>query len=154
MKLKQTLMFPLMAGALSLTAMGAHAAVTPEQLNSVLDKANEYGFTHYKEISADDGEVEIEGWVGNEWAAEVDFSEDGNVLREERKRRGGNASGLSADDVRAAIDAAKAEGVARIDEIETRRGGFIDVEGLDESGRDIEVRLNGDTFKVVNVDRD
>lgn len=154
MKIRQTLLLPLVASSLTLGAVSAQANLTPEQLDTLLGKASDYGFTHYEEISFDDGEVEVEGWLGNEWVAEVDFSQQGQVLREERRRRGGNADGMSEQAVRSAVEAATGEGLVRIEEIQTRRGGTIEVEGVDGNGRELEVRVDASSYKVVHVDRD
>ena len=151
---KKAMLLPLTAGALSIMTAGAHAALTPEQLDAALNSAEEYGFTHYEEISFDDGAVDIEGWLGDAWDAEVEFTLDGNVLKEERKRGNGTAQGLSEAEVRQTIDTVGAEGMTRIEQIETHRGSFIEVEGVDANGRELEIRISRETGEVVHTDHD
>ena len=151
---KKAILLPLAAGALSIMAASAQAALTPEQLDAVLSNAKEYGFTHYEEISFDDGAVDIEGWLGDAWDAEVEFTLDGKVLKEERKRGNGTARGLSEAEVRQTIEVVGAEGMTRIEEIEIHRGSFIEVEGLDANGRELEIRISRETGEVVHKDYD
>lgn len=113
-----------------------------ERLDDILAQASAFGFTHFGEIEVkDDDSVEIEGWLDDEWQAEVRLSlESGESLEEARKRREGGAWGMSEDDVRLAMEAAVAEGLAEFEEIEVDREGRIEVEGRDAEGRELEVR--------------
>ncbi|KAF0809741.1 hypothetical protein A167_01557 [Alcanivorax sp. S71-1-4] len=154
MQKKHALMLPLIAGSLSLAAVSAQARMTPDQVDALLKQTGEYGFTHYEEISFDDGEVEVEGWLDNDWTADVDFTLQGEAVREERRRRDGGARGLSADDVRNAVKAATAEGLTQIEEIQTRRGNTIEVEGYGQNGGELEIHIDVDSYQVINIDRD
>ncbi len=154
MQTKHALMLPLIAGSLSLAAVSAQARMTPDQVDALLKQTGEYGFTHYEEISFDDGEVEVEGWLDDNWTADVDFTLQGEAVREERRRRDGGARGLSAQAVRDAIKAAGTEGLTQIEEIQTRRGNIIEVEGYDANGSELEIHVDAESYQVVHVDHD
>ncbi len=50
--------------------------------------------------------------------------------------------GMSQEDVRQSVEAAKSDGMTTIDEISIKKDGYIEVEGEDSNGRDIELRVN------------
>ncbi|WP_234238479.1 PepSY domain-containing protein [Billgrantia desiderata] len=152
----------IVAGSLAMLMLGvaaAHASdgsLSSERLDAVLEKAAAFGFQHYQEIEAKGGDnVKIEGWLDDEWQAEVRLSlETGQTLEEERKRREGGAWGMSEDDVRMAMVAAVAEGMVEFEEIEVDRDGSIEIEGRDADGREIEVKARQGESGVVEVKRD
>ncbi|WP_240936086.1 PepSY domain-containing protein [Billgrantia bachuensis] len=138
------------------TAQADDGSLASDRLDEVLDQAASFGFQHYQEIEAKGRDsVEIEGWLDEEWQADVRLSlESGETLEEERKRRGGDAWGMSEDDVRMAMEAAMAEGLAEFDEIQVDRDGRIEIEGRDADGREIEVRSQQGESGATDVERD
>lgn len=145
---------------LLLAAGAAHAdddkRLPVDRLDEVLEKAAAFGFTHYQEIEVKgDASVELEGWLDDEWQAEVRLSlESGESLEEERQRREGGAWGMSEADVRLAMEAAVAEGLAEFAEVEVDRDGRIEVEGYDADGRELEVKSRQGERDVVEVEVD
>ncbi|MEQ6888785.1 PepSY domain-containing protein [Halomonas sp. CS7] len=127
-----------------------------ERLDDVLAKASAFGFTHFREIEVENAEsVEIEGWLDDEWQAEMRLSlQSGESLEEERKRREGGAWGMSEDDVRLAMEVAVAEGLAEFEEIEVDRDGRVEVEGRDGEGRELEVRSRQGERDMREMERD
>ncbi|WP_104204980.1 PepSY domain-containing protein [Billgrantia saliphila] len=138
------------------TAQAADDRLATDRLDEALEQGATFGFQHYQEIEAKGRDsVEIEGWLDGEWQADVRLSlENGETLEEQRKRRGGDAWGMSEDDVRMAMEAATAEGLAEFEEIQVDRDGRIEIEGRDADGREIEVRTRQGESGVVEVERD
>ena len=97
----------------------------------------------------------MEGWLDNEWYADVDFSIDnGESLQEERKRLITGAWGMSEEDIRQALDAASQEGMTEFESIDIDKSGIIDVEGREQNGRELELSLRQGSFEVTQMDRD
>ncbi|MCE8032814.1 MAG: PepSY domain-containing protein [Halomonas sp.] len=145
--------------ALMLTGAAAQASderLAADRLDEVLEQATSFGFQHFQEIEAKGRDsVKIEGWLDDEWQAEVRLSlETGESLEEERKRREGGAWGMSEEDVRMAMEAAVAEGLAEFEEIQADSDGRIEIEGRDADGREIEVRTRQGERGVTDVERD
>lgn len=126
------------------------------KIDDILTYAADYGFTQLEEINVDDrGRVEVEGWLDDEWYADVDFSMDnGDTLQEERKRLIIGAWGMSEDDVRQALNAASQEGMTEFESIDIDKSGIIDVEGREQNGRELELSLRQGSFEVTQMDRD
>ncbi|MDI5920689.1 PepSY domain-containing protein [Halomonas sp. LR5S13] len=137
-------------------AQAEESRLPAERLDDILAKASAFGFTHFGEIEVkDDDSVEIEGWLDDEWQAEVRLSlETGESLEEERKRREGGAWGMNEDEVRLAMEAAVAEGLAEFEEIQVDRDGRVEVEGRDGEGRELEVRSRQGEEGTSEVERD
>lgn len=151
----------LIAGSLAALALGttaAHAddALTAGSLDAVLERGAAYGFTHYLEIeSKERGQVALEGWLDEEWQAEVRLSlESGELYKESRKRRDDGPWGMSEAEVRLAMEVAVAEGMAEFEEIEFKRDDLIKVEGRDEDGRELEVTTRRGEEEALKVERD
>lgn len=121
----------------------AYAEVPIDRFEEALKAGNDYGISHYKEFEFDDdGSVEIEGWIDKDWFVEIDVSGNGEVIHEERKRRKDGPWGMQDAEVRQTIEAAKTEGMTRLEEINISSGGQIEVEGEDDSGKEIELKKN------------
>lgn len=137
-------------------AQAGDSRLPAERLDDILAQASAFGFTHFEEIEVkDENSVEIEGWIDDEWQAEVRLSlESGESLEEERKRREGGAWGMNEDDVRLAMEAAVAEGLAEFEEIQVDRDGRVEVEGRDGEGRELEVKSRQGEGGTSEVERD
>lgn len=135
-------------------AQAEESRLPAERLDDILAKASAFGFIHFGEIEVkDDDSVEIEGWLDDEWQAEVRLSlESGESLEEERKRREGGAWGLGEAEVRDAMAVAVAEGLAEFEELQVDRDGRVDIEGYDADGRELEVKSRGG--ERLEVERD
>lgn len=85
----------------------------------------------------------------------MDISLDnGETLKEERKRLVSGAWGMSDEDVRQALNIASQEGMVEFEDIDIDKSGMIDIEGIDENGRELEISLRQGSDQVSNVDRD
>ncbi|MAO62239.1 PepSY domain-containing protein [Halomonas sp. CnH100-B] len=155
--MKKMLLIPTSALLLAAAAGSAQADTQPlDRIDDILTYANDYGFSHIEEINVDDrGRVEVEGWLDDEWYADVDFSIDnGESLQEERKRLITGAWGMSEEDVRQALDAARQEGMTEFESIDIDKSGIIEVEGREQNGRELELSLRQGSFDVTQMDRD
>ncbi|RTR06320.1 PepSY domain-containing protein [Halomonas nitroreducens] len=152
----------MLTTSLASLLIGAGAAQADEErlsvdrLDSVLEQAAALGFTHYQEIEIKrDERVEVEGWLDDEWQAEVRLAlVSGESLEEERQRREGGARGMSEADIRLAMEAAEAEGMAEFAELQIDRDGRIEVGGYDADGRELEVKSLQGELEVVEVEYD
>ncbi|RBI67136.1 PepSY domain-containing protein [Vreelandella sulfidaeris] len=155
--MKKMLLIPTSALLLAAAAGSAQADSLPmDRIDDVLTHANDYGFTHYEELSIKGrGRAEVEGWLDEEWYADVDFSLDnGETLEEKRERLITGAWGMSEDDIRQALDVASQEGMTEFEELEIDKSGIIDIEGRDENGRELEISLRQGSYEVTQIDRD
>lgn len=132
-------------------AQAADDRLATERLDEVLAQASAFGFQTYGEIDVKrDDRVEVEGWLDDEWQAEVSFDlASGESLKEERKKRDGGAWGLSEAEVRDAMALAVAEGLVAFEELQVDRDGRVDIEGYDADGRELEVKSrDGEVLEV------
>ncbi|TLF52059.1 PepSY domain-containing protein [Halomonas urmiana] len=125
-----------------------------ERLDEILAHASAFGFQSFEEIEVERNDrFSVEGWLDDEWRAEVRFSlESGESLKEERNRREGGAWGMSEAEIREAMALATAEGLAEFEELEVYRNGRIEIEGRDADGRELEVRSRGGALLEVEQD--
>lgn len=155
--MKKMLLIPTSALLLAATAGTAQADSLPmDHIDDVLTHANDYGFSQYEEISIDgSNRVEVEGWLDDEWYADVDFSLDnGETLQEKRERLITGAWGMSEDDIRQALDVASQEGMVEFESLDINKSGIIDVEGRGENGRELEISVRQGSSEVTQIDRD
>lgn len=155
--MKKMLLIPTSALLLAAAAGSAQADSLPmDRIDDVLTHANDYGFSHYEEVSIKSrGRVEVEGWLDDEWFADVDFSlDDGETLEEQRERLITGAWGMSEDDIRQALDVANQEGMVEFEDIDIDESGMIEIEGRDENGRELEISVRQGSYEVTQIDRD
>ena len=135
-------------------AQAEDGRLATERLDDILAQASAFGFQSFEEIEAQRNDrFTVEGWLDDEWRAEVRFSlESGESLREERKRREGGAWGMSEAEVREAMALAMDEGLAEFEEVEVDRDGRIEIEGRDADGRELEVKSRGGELLEVEQD--
>ncbi|SEM15892.1 PepSY domain-containing protein [Halomonas daqiaonensis] len=135
-------------------AQAADDRLTTERLDEVLVQAGSFGFQTYEEIEVKSRDrVEVEGWLDDEWQAEVRFDlASGESLKEERKKRDGGAWGLGEAEVRDAMAVAVAEGLVEFEELQVDRDGRVEIEGVDADGRELEVRSRGGELLEVEHD--
>ncbi|WP_162148476.1 PepSY domain-containing protein [Halomonas huangheensis] len=144
-----------LAGSLATSAMADEGA-NREDIDSLLRSAGEYGFSQFEEFSVDDDDqFEIEGWRDDGWQLDVDMAtSDGSILREQQRRSETPDWSLSADDIDRALDSAQQAGIEHIASLDVDPMGRIEVEGYDDRFRELEVRLNRETFEVLGVEHD
>lgn len=146
------------ATTLALVAGSAQAdgRLALERAEAVLERAQTFGFTHIEEIEAKGRDVvEIEGWLDDEWYADVRLSLDSDeTLREERKRLISGAWGMTADDVRQAFSSASGEGMSEFESLQVDEAGHIEIEGRGQNGRELEITTRLGQDGVVAVERD
>ena len=155
--MKKMLLIPTSALLLAAAAGSAQADSLPmDRIDDVLTHSNDYGFSHYEEISVKGrGRVEVEGWLDEEWYADVDFSLDnGETLEEKRERLITGAWGMSEDDIRQALDVARQEGMVEFEDLDIDKSGIIDIEGRGENGRELEISVRQGSSDVTQIDRD
>lgn len=151
----------LTLGLATLTLTSAMAAMADggasrAEIDEMLQKAQEYGFASFDEFGVDDGdEFEVEGWNSDGSRLDVDFSmADGSVLREQQRQSEIPDWSLSGDDVTRALDAAKEAGVEHVAGLDVDRMGSIEIEGYDTQFQELELRMDRENFKVLNVQHD
>lgn len=144
-----------LAGSLATSAMADEGA-NREDIDSLLRSAEEYGFSQFEEFSVDDdGQFEVEGWRDDGWQLDVDMAiNDSSILREQQRRSETPDWSLSADDIDRALDSAQQAGIEHIASLDVDPMGRVEVEGYDERFRELEVRLNRETFEVLGVEHD
>lgn len=155
--MKKMLLIPASALLLATAAGSAQADSLPmDRIDDVLTHANAYGFSHYEEVSIKSrGRVEVEGWLDDEWYADVNFSlDDGETLEEKRERLITGAWGMSEDDIRQALNVASQEGMVEFEDIDIDESGIIEIEGRGENGRELEISVRQGSADVTQIDRD
>ncbi|MBR9905328.1 MULTISPECIES: hypothetical protein [Halomonadaceae] len=156
--MKKMLLIPTSALLLAAAAGSAQAddSLPMDRIDDVLTHANDYGFSHYEEISIESrGRAEVEGWLDDEWYADVEFSLDnGETLQEQRERLITGAWGMSEDDIRQALDVASQEGMVEFESLDIGKSGIIDIEGRGENGRELEISVRQGSSEVTQIDHD
>ncbi|MCL7944225.1 PepSY domain-containing protein [Marinobacter sp. ATCH36] len=135
----------------------AHAADDGTGLSQVLDHGTNYGITHFVEIerdSDDNGRAEVEGWVDGDWLVELNIGQENAITKEERRRRIDGPWGMTADEVRQFMEASLSEGMTRVEEIKIDTSGYIEVEGYDKNGLELEVDFRRGNTQPVSVEQD
>lgn len=146
----------LLLGVGAAQAVYADERLAVERFDAVLQHAEQYGFVMLDEIEIDDdGRVEIEGWLEDQWHAEVTLSvEDGQALHEDRRRLDRDAWGMSFEEARMALTAASGEGLVEIESLDVDASGRVEIEGYDAEGREIEVTTRQGEEGVERVKHD
>ena len=105
----------------------------------------DYGFSHVTEVDwKSNDRVEVEGFARDNMHSEVVFGPDGEVQSEEHERYAREAWGLSLSQLQKAMEEGKDAGIRRFDEIDVSSRGEVEVEGYDDDGREIEIKLSLD----------
>ncbi|RUR29023.1 PepSY domain-containing protein [Vreelandella nanhaiensis] len=155
--MKKMLIIPTSALLFAAALGSAQADSLPiDRIDNILGHASDYGFSQYEELSIKgSGRAEVEGWLDDEWYADVEFSLDnGETLQEQRERLITGAWGMSEDDIRQALQVARQEGMVEFEDIDIDKNGIIDIEGRDESGRELEISVRLGSYEVTQIDRD
>ena len=85
----------------------------------------------------------------------MDFSLDnGETLQEQRERQITGAWGMSEDDIRQAINNASQEGMLEFEEIEISKTGMIDIDGRDQNGHELDIKVQQGSSQITEIDRD
>ena len=153
--MKKTLTIALISGLIA--APAAFARGSFEDAERMMQVGSDYGITHFQSIEFDDDradDIEIEGWMGQDWFVELDLNGNGDIEREQRRKPRGESYGLTASEVQDYLDAARQQGMAHIEELKIKRNGDIEVEGNDDNGRELEVDFRTGSLDPVKVERD
>ena len=153
--MKKTLTIVLISGLVA--APAAFARGSFEDAERMLQVGSDYGITHFQSIEFDDDradDIEIEGWMGQDWFVELDLNGNGDIEREQRRKPKGESYGLTAQEIQVFLDAARGQGMETIEELKIKRNGDIEVEGNDDSGRELEVDFRTGSLEPVKVERD
>lgn len=153
---KKTMMGMTVALGLLANSAQADGRLPLAQIDALLAQAEAFGFQRYEEIEAQrQDSVEIEGWLDDEWYADVRLSlSNGESLREERRRLTRGAWGMTAEEVRRAAEAAANEGMTTFEGLQIDESGMIEIEGADEGGRELEVQVRQGESSVAWVEHD
>ncbi|MDO6822819.1 hypothetical protein [Marinobacter sp. 1_MG-2023] len=154
----KTLIATALAASL-VAAPQAFASGTIDDAKRAVQIGSDYGISHFHSIELeddrdDDGSMEIEGWVDNEWFVEIDVNNDGSIKKEERRKRADGPWGLSAAEVADYIDASVKQGMSRVEEIQINSRGEIEVEGDNADGQELEIDYRSGNMEPTRVDRD
>jgi hypothetical protein len=152
----KTIIALALAGGM-ISAPAAMAMGSFEDAERILKAGSDYGITQFRSIEFEEDDyddIELEGWVDNDWYVELDMNDDGSIGREQRRKHDGEPSGLSANDVRDYLNAAQAEGMTRLEEFKVSSRGYIEVEGDDASGRELEIDFRIGDLTPVRIDWD
>ncbi|MCO7247416.1 PepSY domain-containing protein [Halomonas sp. Mc5H-6] len=155
--MKKMLIIPTSALLLTAAVGTAQAdSLAMDRIDDVLTHANDYGFKHFEEISIKSrGRAEVEGWLDDEWYADVSFSiDDGETQEEKRERLITGAWGMDEDDIRQALDVASQEGMVEFEDMDIDESGVIEIEGRDENGRELEISVRQGSYDITQMDRD
>lgn len=157
MKHLRLLVMPVaFSGGLASTAFADNGSLAPNELQSLLERASQYGFGHYEEISVDDGaRIEIEGWRDDGWQLDIDMlTEDGSLVHEEQRKSQIPDWSLTGDEVQQALASARDAGLQRFSQLDVDDSGHLEIEGYDAQNREIDLRMNGADFTVNGVEHD
>ncbi|MBB5320102.1 PepSY domain-containing protein [Marinobacter oulmenensis] len=138
------------------TAPMAIAQTSPSQADRILSQGTDYGITQFRSVEFSDGgydDIELEGWM-NDWYVELDMNGDGTIRKEERRKYEREPYGLSAGEIQDYLEAATNEGMATVDEIKVDRRGEVEVEGEDDTGRELELEFRKGELEPVRIKRD
>lgn len=153
--MKNLIMLAL-AGGLA-TAPLAMAKGTAEDVERVLQAGTQYGISQFHSIEFDDDgweRIEVEGWLAEGGYVELDMNDDGTIGRERRREQSGEPAGLSADELRDYLQAARGEGLVLIEEIDVDARGKIEFSGENEAGQELEVDFRRGDLTPVKVELD
>ena len=153
--MKKTLTIALISGLVA--APAAFAKGSFDDADRMLQVGNNYGISHFQSIEFDDdhdNEIELEGWMGQDWFVELDLNGNGDIEREQRRKPRGESYGLTAQEIQVFLDAARGQGMETIEELKIKRNGDIEVEGNDDNGRELEVDFRTGSLEPVKVERD
>ncbi|RUO32925.1 hypothetical protein [Aliidiomarina soli] len=134
----------ILAGAVAMGLM-VSAPVLADDHGKVNDWLDDYGFSHVTEVEWKSGDrVEVEGFARDGMHSEVVFNADGDVHQEEHERYSRDAWGLDLSQLQKAMDKGKEGGIHRFDEIAVSSNGEVEVEGYDQDGSEVEIKLQLD----------
>ncbi|MEH6560735.1 MAG: PepSY domain-containing protein [Marinobacter sp.] len=154
----KTLIATTLAASLVAAPM-AFASGTIDDAKRALQIGTDYGIAHFHSIEleddhGDDGSMEIEGWLDEQWYVELDVNGDGSIRKEERHKRTDGPWGLSSAEAAEYIDASANQGMSRIEEIKINAKGEIEVEGDNADGQELEIDYRAGSMEPTKVDRD
>jgi hypothetical protein len=152
----KTIVALALAGSM-ISAPAAMAMGSFEDAERILEAGSDYGITQFRSLEFEyEGydDIELEGWVDNDWYVELDMNDEGSIAREQRRKHGGEPSGLTADEVRNYLKATQAEGMDRLEELKVHSRGYIEVEGAAPSGRELEIDFRVGELKPVRIEQD
>lgn len=131
----------LATSGLVLAQQGERSAT--QDVERVLEHISGYSFTHVVEIEWESrDQIDIEGFLDDGWFAEVRFSASGEPVREERERLITGAWGLTPQQVETVLNRGIEAGMVRFDELDVSSRGYVELEGYNDRGREIEINLS------------
>ncbi|MGI0153021.1 hypothetical protein ACQ661_05085 [Pseudidiomarina sp. WS423] len=127
--------------------VAANSAVTANSQMEQLQALKNYGYTHVNELEWDDHrpQLEVEGWLADNWFAEVTFQGAGaaaEVKHERKESKIVQPWGLTLTQVEQVMQQANSQGMAVFEEISIDDSGRIEIEGDNANGRELELRFH------------
>lgn len=157
MKTLRLCMVPVaLSGGLSSAALASEGGLSHSELEALLTQADQYGFSHYEEVSVDDASrLELEGWRDDGWQLDVDMLiEDGSLVHEEQRKGQIPDWSLTADELRQALANAREAGLQRFEQLDVDEEGHLEIEGYNAQNREMELRMNRSDLAVTGVNDD
>ncbi|WP_018951776.1 PepSY domain-containing protein [Thioalkalivibrio sp. AKL12] len=134
---------------------GQSDTIPLESIEAIVDIGQEHGFETFEELEAEsDREFVLKGWDDAQLRMETRFNLDGDLLREERVRDPDHAAGMTAQMILRSAAVARDHGMLRFKEIEFEDDGVIEIEGITEDGDELNIRLDGEDFTLLSLERD
>ncbi|MCE3026542.1 MULTISPECIES: hypothetical protein [Salinicola] len=145
-----------MGCGLSTGAMANDGTLSYAELDGLLGKAEQYGFSRYEklDVDRDDNVLEVEGWRNDGWELDVSMQlDDASLTRESQRRSSVPDWSLTGDQLRQALSLAQARGMQRFDELEVDSNGHVEIEGYDANQRDLDLDLRRDALTATGETR-
>lgn len=140
-----------LSGGMSAGAMASDTTLTYDQLETLLNSAERYGFSHYEKLDVDDDDnrFEVEGWRDDGWELDVSMTlDDATLMRESQRRSNTPDWSLSGDELRTALSTARDQGMQRFQELEVDSDGHIEIEGYNAEQDELDLDLHRDDLKT------
>jgi len=145
-------MLPAVAigSGLSVSAMANDGTFSYSDLDTLLGKAEGYGFSRFEKLEADhdDDILEFEGWRDDGWKLDVSMQMDGTPMRESQRKSSTPDWSLTGEQLRQALRQAREKGMQRFEELEVDSDGHIEIEGYNAQHDEIDLDLHRDDLSI------
>ncbi|WP_157956733.1 hypothetical protein [Salinicola halimionae] len=139
-----------LGSGISTGAMADDTALSYNQLNTLLNGAERYGFSHYEKLDVDhdDNRFEIEGWRKDGWELDVSMTlNDATLMRESQRKSNTPDWSLTGEELRQALARARDRGMQRFEELEVDSDGHIEIEGYNGNQAKFDLELHREDLK-------
>lgn len=132
---------------LSAGAMANDGTLSYSELETLLGKAEDYGFSRFEKLDVDhdDNILELEGWRNDGWELDVSMQlGDGSLMRESQRKSNTPDWSLSGEQLQSALTQARDKGMQRFEELEVDSDGHIEIEGYNAQHEKVDLDLHHD----------